>query len=49
MNCSNMHCVLLTAHLSLKLLDSSFELLILLFQGSYGIPQSLFHVIVRSQ
>ena len=44
-----MHQVLLATHLSLKLLDSSFELLILLFQGSYSIPQSLFHMIIRSQ
>lgn len=44
-----MHQILLSAHLSLKLLDSSFKLLILLFQGSYGIPQSLFHMIIRSQ
>jgi hypothetical protein len=49
MDCSNMHWILLTADLSLELFDSSFKLLILLFQASYGIPQSLFHMIIRSQ
>jgi len=38
-----------TAYLSLQLLDPRFKLLVPLFQGSYGVPQSLFHVIIRSQ